>query len=363
MTILLFIIILAALIFVHELGHFIVAKLSGMKVSEFALGFPPRIFSYTYGETKYSLNLIPFGGYVKILGEDGTSAETTPEDAARSFEKRPRILQAAVLVAGITMNLLFAWLLISLGFMVGLPTSSGNAASGVLSNERITVVGVLPGSPAGKAGLVEGDAIVGLSSGSDALIPKDVPAVQAFIAAHGANEIDFRIQRGNEVSDSLVKPELGVVGKSYAVGIAMDVVGTLKLPFFSALWQGASLTVSLIKETAVGLYTFIAQAVTFRADLSQVTGPIGIVSAVGSASRLGFAYLISFAAFISINLAVLNLVPFPALDGGRLLFVAIEAVRRKPMKAQTANAWNAVGFSLLILLMIVVTVHDLFKIF
>ena len=366
MTIILFIIILAALIFVHELGHFIVAKLSGMKVEEFALGFPPKIASIQRGETRYVLNLIPFGGYVKILGEsleDTSVVSENPVDMSHSFSNSPKWKQVLVLLAGVSMNIIFAWLLISIGYAVGLPTTLSDASAGQLQNAHVTVLEILPGSPADKAGFKSGDEIAALSSGTDTIVPQSPDDVKNFITSHNGSKLSVGVIRGKETLVREVVPEKGLIEGRYGIGISMDVIGTLQLPFFSAFAKGAELTVTLIGEVAAGLATFIYQAFTFRADFSQVSGPVGIVSAVGNASELGWVYLVSFTAFISINLAVLNLVPFPALDGGRILFVAIEAIKRSPIKPKVANAVNLAGFALLILMMVAVTIHDVLKFF
>lgn len=366
MTIILFLIILAVLIFVHELGHFIVAKLSGMKVEEFALGFPPRIASFQRGETRYSLNIIPFGGYVKILGESLDESQATsenPADDSRSFAKSPKWKQFLVLVAGISMNVVFAWLLISLGYFAGLPTSASDANLARLSNAHVAVVEVIPGSPADKAGFESGDSIVALASGGDVVVPQTAKEVSAFVQTHGQAKLKVGVIRGKDTIEREVVPEKGVIEGQYGIGISMDVIGILKLPLGQSLVEGAKLTCSLIAEVAEGLAAFLVQAFTFHADFSQVSGPVGIVSVVGSAAELGLAYVISLTAFISINLAVLNLVPFPALDGGRILFVAIEAVKGSPIRPKIANALNIGGFALLILMMAAVTVHDVLRFF
>ncbi len=363
MTIILFIIILAALIFVHECGHFIVAKLSGMKVSEFGLGFPPTLWKKQYGETVYALNLIPFGGYVKILGEDGKHDNPAPEDVGRSFADRPRIFQAAVLVAGIVCNILFAWLLLSVGFVIGLPAGEGSVKNATLQDTRVMVIDVIADSPAAKAGIVEGDAFVSLASGADSYIPGTIEGVQDFIQNHAGKPLTVTLLHGKEQSQKIIVPTTGIVEGHAAIGVAMDSIGVLRLPLHRALFEGAKLTGSLVVQVAQGLGRFLWSAVTLHANFAEVSGPVGIVGAVGNASALGFVYLLSFTALISINLAIINLIPFPALDGGRLLFVLIEAIRRRPISARVAHAVNTTGFALLVLLMIVVTFHDVVKLF
>ena len=190
----------------------------------------------------------------------------------------------------------------------------------------------------------------------------DVAAVQKFIADSANVPITIEIAEGDKKTEIVVTPQTGIVESKAALGIGLDTIGTLKLPIFQAFYQGALLTRDLVVAVTVGLATFLKNIFVGKADLAQVTGPVGIVGLVGDAVQLGFIYLLSFTAFISINLAVINLLPFPALDGGRILFVIIEAIKRSPIKPKVANTLNTIGFGLLILLMLIITFHDIFKI-
>lgn len=369
MSILIFVIVLAVLIFVHELGHFIAAKKSGIKVEEFGIGFPPKIWSRRKGETLYSINAIPFGGFVKIFGEnpepepEARYGAGPSEDFSSALFNKPRLIQAAVLAAGVIFNVLFAWLLVSTGFLIGLPTSTSYSGTGEVQNPRSIVTYVAKGSPAEKASLKIGDAIVGASSEGSVLKEVTPRLISNFIEAHGKEGLTLTLSRGKKLySANLVADEASVAGRS-TVGIGIDEVGTLKLPVHRALWEGGKTVVNLTLVTAKGIIQFIGSAFVGKADLSQVTGPVGIVGLVGDVTNLGFVYLLSFTAIISINLAIINLLPFPALDGGRLLFLGIEAIRRKPISPKVANKLNQIGFALLILLMVVVTFHDIVKLF
>ncbi len=361
MTVIIFIIILAVLVFVHELGHFLVAKASGIRVDEFGIGFPPKIVSWKRAETVYSLNAIPFGGFVKIFGENPDDESIAGPDKERSFVNKPKHIQAAVLVAGIAFNILFAWLLISIGFMSGMPVPQDYSSNAVVENLNLSVTLVSPASPADKAGLKAGDVITGVESGPDKITKLSVTDFQEFINAHNAQDIAISYKRGNEVGIAHAVPVQNIVAGRAAIGISLDMLGTLRLPPHLALIEGAKLTSYIVQGTAVGLVQFIGQAVTGRANVNDVTGPVGIAGIVGDAARLGFVYLLSFTAFISINLAIINLIPFPALDGGRLLFVLIEKIKGSPIRPLVANTVNLVGFSLLILLMLFVTYHDIAK--
>ncbi len=300
---------------------------------------------------------------MKIFGEDPTELPTTEEEKKKNFSFKPRPIQAAVLVAGVTFNILFAWLLISLGFMTGLPSSVGAPTAGQITNPEVVITEVVKNSPAEKAGLHVGDKIESLEANKQKIDHLTVQGVQEFIANHGDQSVQVQYKRGESEATLSVVPKSGIVEGKSAIGIAMDMIGVLKLSFFGAFYEGAKLTGYIFKNVAVGLTTFIWDAVTLRAHFSQVTGPVGIVGLVGSAEQLGFVYLLSLAAFISINLAVINLLPFPALDGGRLVFVAIESIIRRPINPRITNIINSVGFFILLALMAVVTLHDIVKLF
>jgi len=357
MNIIIFIIILAALILVHELGHLLAAKKVGMRVDEFGIGLPPKAATlFTKDETKYTLNWIPFGGFVRIFGENPGEESISGQESSRSFVNKPKWAQALVLVAGVAFNILFAWLLISIGFMTGLPAPVDYSDN--VRNASLTVTSVLADSPASEAGLQVGDEILNVGNIENPT-PEDL---QNYIQSHGSEEIVIEYMRGEISEEILVSPELNESGVPM-IGISMDIIGTLKLNPVEALWEGVKMTVSLTGAVIVGLGSFFLSAFTGGADLSQVTGPVGIVGLVGDASNLGLVYLLSFTAFISINLAVINLIPFPALDGGRLLFVLIEKIKGSPIPTKVFNALNGIGFAILILLMIIVTISDVVRLF
>jgi regulator of sigma E protease len=353
LSILLFIIVIAVLVFVHELGHFLVAKWSGIRVDEFAIGFPPTIWSKQVGETKYSLNVIPFGGYVKIHGENPDEESISGTDSGRSMVNKPKYIQALVLIAGIAFNIIFAWILISISLSTGLPTSiNENTNSKYIINPQVMVLDTLKDSPAEKAGLQKGDILIG---------EKSITDVQDMIRGSDGAELQFVVLRGEETLNIYAAPTKADENAPYTIGISMDEVGTYKVPFYIAPIEGAKLTISSMKAITIGLAGFLGRIFVGQPDFSQVTGPIGIVSLVGTASSFGLVYLLGFVALISLNLAIINLIPFPALDGGRLLFVLIEALKGSRIKPEIANSVNAIGFGLLILLMLVVTYKDIIR--
>ncbi len=352
MSIIIFLIILSVLVIVHELGHFFVAKKADIRVDEFGLGYPPRAKKLlSWKGTDFTLNWLPFGGFVKIFGENYD--ENAPE-TPNKFTSKKKIVQAAVLVAGVTANFVFAWALISFGFMTGLPAPAGLSYPVTDTHTAITVV--LPGSPAALGGLKSGDTITSLSRGNlhSNLSPENAAS---FIAA-SPEPLTIVIQRGPETLTKTITPKEGIVEGHPALGISMDTIGIVKLNPIRAIYEGFITSVKLTKLTAVALLSFVGNALIGDADLSQVTGPVGLVAMVGDVRVLGFAYLLSFTALISINLALVNLLPIPALDGGRLLFVGIEALMGRPIKPKFFNAINTVGFALLIILMIAITVRD-----
>jgi regulator of sigma E protease len=438
MTIILFLVVLAILIFVHELGHFMVAKKSGIRVDEFAIGFPPKIFGWVRGETKYILNLIPFGGYVKIFGENPDNESMTGVDSKRSFVNAKKWKQVCVLLAGIGMNIIFAWILISISFMFGSLVPVGESASNYskyIKDSSVILTGIAPDSAAEKAGLKTGDKLITVSAvtGTDLNTTK----IRALIE-QATSTVAITYQRSGEVKETTATPTsasepannlivststvttnyivqagdtLNIIATKFGffnykmagiisvpsgnldlirpgdiiiiettntnpvpvktvenigkkvIGIYMENVGVVQLNPILALWEGGKLTVTTFGQVAAGLGTFLWQAIRGQGDFSQVSGPVGIVGMVGDAASFGFAYLLGFVAFISLNLAVINLIPFPALDGGRVFFIIIETITRRKIKPQIANTVNTVGFFILISLMLVITYRDIMKFF
>jgi regulator of sigma E protease len=361
MSIVLFVVILALLIFVHELGHFLVAKRAGIRVDEFGIGFPPRLWSKKVGETVYSVNAFPVGGFVKIFGENPDEESIRGKDSSRSFVHKPKWQQAAVVSAGVIFNLLFAWMLLSIGFMAGVPYSVDDSYYGKrVEHAELTIISVAEHSPAFSSGLKSGDHILSLTAGKEVLQTQEMQLVQNFISAH--EEIILTYERGDEVKTSVVHPVSGLMDGRRAIGISMDMTGILTLPVYDAVVMGFTTTLSLTKQTIIGLLDFFKQMIVGNADFSSVSGPVGIVRIVSDASVLGLVHLISLTALISINLAVINLFPFPALDGGRLFFIIIETIKRSPIKPVVTNAVNGIGFIILILLMVLITYSDIVKI-
>jgi len=361
MSIILFIVILAMLILVHELGHFIAAKRAGVRVDEFGIGFPPRLWSKKAGETVYSVNTFPVGGFVKIFGEDPNEESLNGEQVSRSLTSKSKLTQAWIISAGVVFNLLFAWMLISIGFMIGQPFPSSDPMYGSrVENPALTIMRVSSETPAYEAGLKAGDIILSVASRGDSLTNPSVEATRRFIASH--EKIKLTYLRDGEQAVVDISSIEGIVSGSRAIGISMDTIGVLNLPVHNALYAGLVTTVSVTSEMAVGLLDFFKKIFIGQGSLNGVSGPVGIVGIVGDASHLGVIHLLSLTAIISINLAIINLLPFPALDGGRLLFIIIEVLKRSPIKPEIANITNGIGFLVLIAFMVFITFHDIVKI-
>jgi regulator of sigma E protease len=385
MTLIIFIIVLGILVLVHELGHFLFAKKAGVHVEEFGIGYPPKATTLgTWWGTRFSLNWVPFGGFVKILGENYDKAQgletkidngtlddssevsniaISPKRSALNFVQVSRKWQALILAGGVLFNVLFAWILFSLAFMIGIPTPVDNEFGGEVKNPSLTVISVLQNSPAKEAGLKSGDKIISISFGNEIPLEPTSPEIVSDFINKSIGDIKLDIIRGEKLIKFNIIPDESIIEDKRVIGISMDVVGELSLPPHKAVYEGAKVTARFTYLTVEGLYGLVKDAFKGEADMSQVTGPVGIVGLVGDASRLGFAYLVTFTALISINLAIINMIPFPALDGGRLLFVAIEGITKKPINPKFAMVVNTVGFGVLILLMIVVTYRDIVKLF
>ena len=347
MTIILFIIVLAILILSHELGHFLVAKISGIRVDEFAFGFPPRLFSFKKGETRYSFNALPLGGYVKIHGEEGDE-----ENDPRSFASKKIYIRAAVIFAGVFFNLVLAWILLSGTFMLGMPTSVEDFPEGTVKDAYVTVIEVQKGTPAEKAGLRVGDQLLDFNTTKD---------LQKFINENKGKEINLKYKRGKEANSILITPSENPEQDKGALGIAMDKIGLLKLPWYKSIWEGLKRTIGLTALVAKLIFEFIADAFNGEPIIDKISGPVGIFKATGNFATLGFTYILGFIALFSINLAVINILPFPALDGGRILFLLIELIKGSPVNHRFSNMVHTIGLVLLLVLLAFITYHDILK--
>jgi len=346
-TLLAFLVILGLLVFFHELGHFLVAKLSGIKVEEFAFGFPPKLVCRRRGETKYCINLIPFGGYVKMLGED------RDHDSPRSFSRKKARFRFSVVVAGVAMNFILAGILLSIGFMIGMsPIRLNEDAFSGQKSFQIIVAEVRTDSPAEKAEIKQGDMILGF---------KNAEEFSRFTREKKGQEVEFAVRRDGTVANKKVN-----LSKSeeapFGVGIAD--VPLLKLSFFKAIAAGFE-EMALTTYYILGLFkTLIVQVFTGGSISESVAGPVKIFSVTGEAVKMGLSYLIQFAALLSINVGLINILPLPALDGGRALIIGAEGIfRRKVMRVEIENVLHTVGFVVIMVFVVAITFREVFALF
>ena len=362
MSVVIFIIILAVLIIVHEYGHFIVAKKGGIRVDEFGLGYPPRAKKlFRRNGTDFTLNWLPFGGFVKIFGENPDDESLNGIHKNQAFVSKPRWLQALVLFAGPFMNFLLAWVIILVSLWVGLPTTIDEKMDQrFVQNETTIITQVLPDSPAENSGLTPGDVVTSLSiDNTDYGIVRSED-LRALVEANPEGNFTINFKRADEDMSATLSPEILENG-DMLLGVGINNYGVYKPNFWRGFTESFRFTGAMIVGIAGALFDLIKGVFTGGADISNLTGPIGIVGMVGDATKMGIIYILSFTAIISINLGVINLIPFPALDGGRLLFLLIEKLKGGRVNHNILNIVNLIGFSLLILLMLFISYKDIVK--
>ena len=278
---------------------------------------------------------------------------------------KPKWIQAIVLSAGVLFNIIFAWVLISISLSVGLPTAVSEDNVRTIENPKILILEVLPNSPAELAGLKVGDEIVSAKTGNTTLSDKNLTVSSLENLIVGSNDfgIDISYKRDKNVKNVVIRTSSEIVKEKQAIGILMSTVGIIKMPIYEVPLEALKLTYKIIEEIVVNISALIRGIFTGEANLLSVAGPIGIIGLVGDAWSFGFVCLLMFVAFISINLAILNIIPFPALDGGRILFVLIEKIKGSDIKPKIANVINMICFLLLIALMIAVTYNDIGRLF
>jgi regulator of sigma E protease len=370
-TVLVFIIILGLLVFVHELGHFLVARRNGVMAEEFGFGFPPRIFGLyknkngkrklVWGSKKvestdtiYSINWIPLGGFVKIMGEDGEEKKDPKSFASKSPFTRTRIL-----AAGVAMNFLLAAVLLSVGYFVGIPQAVDDAVAGNLKNEKIQIIETIPGSPAEQMGIQVGDQIVGAIENNNQVIKfSTIEEVQNYINAKKGQEIKLDVRRGNETLDLIGSPRTNFPASEGALGISLVKTAIVSYPWYESIWRGVQTVIDLAGMIIVAFGNLLWKLITGHSVGMDVSGPVGIAVLTGQVAKLGFIYILQFTALLSVNLAIINILPIPALDGGRILFILIEKIKGKAVSQKFEARAHNIGFALLITLMVVVTFRD-----
>ncbi|MFH1894636.1 MAG: M50 family metallopeptidase [Patescibacteria group bacterium] len=349
---------LIGLVTLHEFGHFIVAKRFGVKVEEFGIGYPPRIIGKKIGQTLYSLNLLPFGAFVKMPGEIEHL-----EDSA-SFFKKPIWQRMLIVLAGVISFWMIAAVLFSIVVGLGAPTAiSDDETLGIVS-PKVQIVAVVKDSPAGQAGLRAGDSIIEVKSQDSGVQKIDkVKDLQNLAKANLGQEMTVTIERGKEnfQVSLLVRPN-PPPGEG-SLGIALARVATKTYPWWQAPWRGILATANMTEGVILGYAKAIENIIKGVPSGVELTGPVGIVSMFSQASKLGINYFLQFVGMIAVYVAIFNILPIPSVDGGKFLFLVIEAIRRKPISQKVEQNVTTVFFSLLVLLMIFVTIKDVIKLF
>lgn len=431
-TIIIFLLVLGTIVFVHELGHFFMAKLYGVKVEEFGLGFPPKIFGFKKGETEYTLNWVPLGGFVKIVGEDGEEKKDPRSFSSRSIWQRFQIISA-----GVIMNVFFAFVIFSILFMVGFPQGITGEDPANLKNARdfsVVIGEVSKDSSAIKADLRPGDKILsvdgknifsttdlenaidrkrdqkitlGILRGAEnvtkeivpindlsvviAEVSKDSPAsgadlrkgdkilsvdgkniysvrdLQTVIEAKRGEEVAISVARGDENLTKDVVPRKenkeneGALGVGLSETMSLTEIAVISYSPLEAIQKGFEYTIQMIIMIVTAFAFILTQIFKTGTTTAEISGPVGIASMTQQAAAMGFMTVLNFIAIISVNLAIINALPLPALDGGRLLFLIIEKIKGSPLNQEWEAKANNVGFALLMLLMVVVTFKDILR--
>lgn len=317
------VIVFTLLVVIHEFGHFIMARLSGVKVEEFAIGMGPKIWGYQAKETLYSIRAFPLGGFCKMLGEDESNQDP------RAFNNKPILNRIITIAFGPIMNLLLAVLIFSL----------------VFTNVPI-VSEVSENSPASKAGIVAGDKILDINGTAIT----EWEQMRNIISENKGKEIALTFQRDGETKQVKLIP----ISREGEEGVIIGVSSSIAFKGFS-ISQGIKDTYYITSE----MIKFLGQLFTGKASMQYVEGPVKIVKRLGEAARVGTAVVMQFAGFLSLNLCIINLLPFPALDGGRLVFLVIEAIRRKPVDPQKEGLVHFIGFVLLMMLSVFIIYKDI----
>ncbi len=365
MSILIFLLVLITLVMIHEFGHYAAAKICGMRVEEFAFGFPPKVWGKKIGETEYNFNLLPIGGYVKITGEsfDPEEREKNKNDK-KAFQNKSKLSQLFVLSAGIIMNLLLAGILFTAVNMSSRYVSVNDPLySDYVKNPKVFVSGVSANSPAKTAGLGTNDEVLEFKTKTSSADMKSATSVIDFVKKNNDADITviFKKEKTGEVVTSVVRAVYGVTPDRKTIGMGVIYGENIKLNAGDALIKGISETIEYTKLTVLGMVDIFSKLFSGENVLSSLSGPVGIAKMAGGASAAGWQSLFSFMALLSINLAVFNALPLPALDGGRFLFVIYEAISRRKINLNFQYYANLIGFLFLIGLMITVTFFDIFR--
>lgn len=368
MIVLIFLIVLSVLVLIHEFGHFIAARIFGVKAEEFGYGFPPRMVGFvkdkgkwkkvgpkdetSYKNTIWSMNWLPLGGFVRIKGEGGED-KVDDKDA---FQSKPIWQRILILAAGVGMNWLLAFAIFVFIFNLGAPAILQDLPAGYeVKDKSVRITNIMAGGPADKAGLLVGDQVISIAG----VTPTDFEQARTEIAAQNDKAFDVKVLRDNKETDINVQPEFIKEINKQGIGVAMADVGIVKFGFFRSLVLAAQTVYSYTKEVLFAFGGMLRDIIFLRKIDQDVSGPIGIAVMTGQVAKQGIVALLQFAAILSINLAVVNFLPIPALDGGRVLFLIIEKIRRKAVAHKIEAGIHQIAFISLIILILLVTIRDL----
>ena len=351
-TILVFIFVLGILVFVHEFGHFLAARRLGIRVEEFAFGFPPTLWRKKVGNTTYKINAVPIGGYVKLYGEEGQHKKEL-----NSFVAKPVWVRMIVVAAGVLMNFVLTFVLFWIGFSIGMPVTLTNPTD--IPNAKITnqviISDTQKGSPAALAGLSMGDIVLNINGESF----NNAQEMANYTKSHLGQPITIQLKRYG-----MTKTITTTLGDTDApLGVSIVEGQIVKVPFWQAPVTAIQETGKLFVAIFVGLGQIIKTLVVSKKVQEGVVGPVGILFLFKAAVKLGLLYIIQLTALISINLAIVNFLPFPALDGGKFIFLLIEAISRRKVSQKVENIIHTIGFAILILLILLITWRDVAQYF
>ena len=370
MSVLIFLLVLSALVLIHEAGHFFAAKWSGVKPDEFGLGFPPRAIGWMKGEdgrwrrvkkgvvsaqkTIWSLNWLPLGGFVRLKGEQGESATDVDSFSAAT---RPR--KFFIITAGVCMNWLLAWAIFTAGYLIGVPMDGSALPPQARVNVRyIEISQVVSPSPAASAGIRAGDQLVRIDNTT--LTSADQARTTLHEASAQQTTVHLLLKRDGASLEVNPTPQtMAQLNGAKGIGIGLVDTAIVRFPFWLAPLEGARTTYLYTKRIVQGLGELLGNLVIHQKVAQDVSGPVGIAVMTGQIARQGTWALLNFVAVLSINLAVVNFLPIPGLDGGRALFLLFESIRRKRMNERVEAMIHGVGFIGLIVLILLVTVQDL----
>jgi len=357
LTIIIVFLSLIGLMVLHEFGHFVIAKKCGVKVEEFGIGYPPRIFGKKIGQTLYSLNLLPFGAFVRLPGE------IEKNEDQRSFSAQPVGNRILIAFGGVLSFWIIAAILFSIVFGLGTPISVGDEENSNLKDPKVQITGITANSPAEEAGLKAGDTIRKFQITNYKFQINKVGEVQELTEQYKGEEVTLTMERGKETFDVKLVPRVSPPKGEGPMGISLVRTAIKSYSWYQAPWQGITSTINLTGAIIEGYGQAIGNILKGLPAGGELVGPVGVFHLFTQAFQLGINYFLNFVGIIAIYLALFNILPIPSVDGGKLLFLGIEAVRKRPVSEKVEQNVTAICFSLLIILMVLVTIKDIIRLF